>query len=71
MPVLLDDAAPMSKVMGLPTVTSGNCSVSETIGLPLLTDGETPDGRWGFKFLSNNPSPLSSALGLPLLSKRQ
>lgn len=71
MPVLLDDATPVSSVMGVPTVTSGNCSVSETIGLPLLTDGETPDSRWGFKFLSGNPAPLSSALGLPLLSKRQ
>ena len=72
MPTLLDDPDPVSKVLGIPAVTSGTCSVSGMLGMPLLTDGQLGDrGRFGLSYLMNNPAPLSSALGLPLLSKRQ
>ena len=69
---VIEDPDPMSKVMGIPAVTSGNCSLSGTIGMPLLTSGELGDrGRLGISYLSDNPTPLSSLLGLPVLSKRQ
>lgn len=72
MPTLLHDPDPISKVIGIPAVTSGNCSLSGMIGMPLLTEGQMGDrGRLGISYLMNNPAPLSSALGLPLLSKRQ
>lgn len=68
-PLLIDAPDPISKVIGIPAVTGGNCSLSETIGLPLLTTGEMPDSRWGMRFLSNNPTPLSSLLGLKVLKE--
>ncbi|WP_395684877.1 hypothetical protein [Aestuariivirga sp.] len=66
-PVLLPDATPMSKVIGFSPLMSNDCGASEAIGLPLLTDGKAPEGRWGMPFLINNPAPLSSLVGLPLL----
>ena len=61
----------MSRVMGIAPV-SCDCSVSEMVGMPLLTDGEMGDkGKFGFPYLMDNPAPLSSLLGLPVLSKRQ
>ena len=71
MPTVIDDPDPMSRAMGIPAVSGSDCSLSGTLGVPLLTDGDMPAGRWGFRFLSNNPAPLSSLLGLPVLSKRQ
>lgn len=69
-PVLSDDPAPMSKIMGLSPLAGSSCSASEVIGLPLLSrSGPMPEGRWGFKFLSNNPAPLSSMLGLATLKR--
>ena len=66
-PLLNDDATPVSKIIGIAPLTSDTCSASGMVGLPLLTDGSVPDGRWGMKFLSNNPAPLSSLIGMPLL----
>lgn len=69
-PTLLDDPTPMSKVMGVSTLTSSDCSMSGMLGLPLLTRGEMGDrGRLGISYLMNNPAPLSSLLGLPLLKE--
>ncbi len=69
MPTVIDDPDPMSRVMGIPPLTGSDCSLSGAIGLPLLAEGDMPDNRWGFKFLSDNPAPLSSMLGLPVLTK--
>ncbi|WP_421694597.1 hypothetical protein [Aestuariivirga sp.] len=68
-PVLLNDPDPVSKVMGIPPLVSDDWSLSGALGLRLLNNQEMPEGRWGFKFLSNNPTPLSSLLGLPVLIK--
>ena len=68
MPLLLDDPAPASRVIGISPLAGANCSFSGMIGLPLLSDtAAMPEGRWGLPFLSGNPAPLSSLLGLPLL----
>ena len=67
-PLLIDDAAPMSRVIGIPALGGSTCSFSSMLGMPLLSgSGTMPEGRWGLSFLSNNPAPLSSLLGLPLL----
>ena len=68
MPLLLDDPAPASRVIGISPLAGANCSFSGMIGLPLLSDtAAMPEGRWGLPFLSGNLAPLSSLLGLPLL----
>ena len=68
MPLLLDDPAPASRVIGISPLAGANCSFSGMIGLPLLSDtAAMPEGRWGLPVLSGNPAPLSSLLGLPLL----
>ena len=70
MPLLLDDPAPASRVIGISPLAGSDCSFSGLIGLPLLTNpGDMPESRWGIPFLSRNPAPLSSLLGLPLLKE--
>ncbi len=68
MPLLIDDATPVSRVMGVQPLTGSDCSFSGAIGMPLLSDGATPlSSAFGLPSLSNNPAPLSSLLGIPLL----
>ncbi len=70
MPVLLEDAAPFSRFWSITPLADHNFSLSGMFGLP-MTSSEPGDSRWGFPFLSGNPTPLSSMLGLPVLKKEQ
>ncbi len=68
-PTRVDDPTPASNVIGVPPLADPYWSFSKMLGLPLLADDKMPEGRWGMKFLSDNPAPLSSLLGLPTLAR--
>lgn len=76
-----DDAAPLSSAFGIPTIVSGKPDLfSDFIGLPALSSGrswmskvfgELTGPNWFFSsnLLIDNPTPLSSMFGLPVLKK--
>lgn len=71
LPTLSSNAAPLSRLFGLPLLTRGESTTrlsnkaapfSGSVGLPLLTSGQSNTK------LANKPGPYSGTFGLPLLS---
>lgn len=57
----VDNAAPLSEMLGLPVLSRNPAPLSSLFGLPVLTSGKSNTN------LMNNPAPLSNAINLPLL----
>lgn len=70
MPVLMDDHAPFSRFWNVPTLTGGSFALSSLFAIPLLSRFGPRSSSFGIELLSSNPTPLSSLLSLPTLSKR-
>jgi len=76
-----DDPAPLSDILGFPTLVSNDDSFSRFWGLPLLSksapsfgSGAAPvaskpfNGTFGIPMISTKAAPFSSMLGLPTLT---
>ena len=78
-----DQAAPLSSLFGFPALKSSSAfsfasgsllsdkatPLSSMFGLKtLISQSQSSDSSFGMPFLSRNPAPFSSLLGLPLLS---
>jgi hypothetical protein len=75
-PKLVADPAPLSSALGLPVLSSrlkttrllpNDWSLSRLLGLPLLT--KPSEASVSHPAMPDNPAPLSSKLGLPVLTK--
>ena len=63
-----DVADPLSRALGLPTLSRRGRTTSEVLGLPTLAN---PDHfTFGSPRLSRDPAPFSRLFGLPVLSRR-
>lgn len=68
---LSQKAAPLSSLFGLATISDkSGPSWTSSFGLPLLSERSRPFNL-GVPLTARNPAPLSSLLGLPLLTKYQ
>lgn len=65
-----DDAAPLSRALGLPLLSNNPAPLSAYLKLPTLLRRQNPKpAPLGLPLLSDKAAPLSSAMGLPVLSR--
>lgn len=65
-----DDAAPLSRALGLPLLSNNPEPLSAFFKLPTLLRRQNPKpAPLGLPLLSNKAAPFSSAVGMPVLSR--
>ena len=70
-PIFLADPTPCATLWNVPTLMSGQCSLSGALGLPLLSRSSgTRQSSFGLPLLSHKATPLSSMFGLPVLLQK-
>lgn len=69
MPLLSDEAAPLSSKAGMKVLSDDPTPFSSKTGWQLLKDDPAPlSSRFGMKLLSDDPTPLSSKTGIKVLT---
>jgi hypothetical protein len=67
----IDDAAPFSKLLGLPLLWQNPAPFSALLGLPVFTKTRASlSEKLGIAEISADPAPLSNAVKLPVLSDK-
>ena len=65
-----DDAAPLSRALGLPLLSNNPAPLSSYFKIPTLLRRQNPKpAPLGLPLLSNKAAPFSSAVGVPVLSR--
>ena len=72
MPLLSNEAAPLSSKVGWKVASDDPAPLSSKFGWKVLKDDPTPlSSKFGWKVLKDDPTPLSSKLGLKVLTDQQ